>query len=106
MEQGELSSAKGELDVGGEVVAGEVESYLASPGPHFDLVFVDPPYSLSLASVERILDALPPRLAGGATVVLHRRAGEAPAAPPAGMVVADRRRYGDTEISRMVEENT
>jgi 16S rRNA (guanine966-N2)-methyltransferase len=94
------------VGLGGEVVAGDVGSFLERPGPPFDLAFVDPPYALSLASVESVLEALPPHLAEGAVIVLHRRAGEDGPAPPGGVVVVDRRRYGDTEITRMVKEAT
>jgi 16S rRNA (guanine966-N2)-methyltransferase len=94
------------LGLGGEVVAAEVGAFLERPGAPFDLAFVDPPYALSLASVESVLEALLPHLAGGAVIVLHRRAGEDGMAPPAGAVVVDRRRYGDTEITRMVKEAT
>jgi len=94
------------VGLGGEVVASDVGPFLERPGPAFDLAFVDPPYALSLASVESVLEALLPHLAGGAVIVLHRRAGEDEVAPPGGVVVVDRRRYGDTEITRMVKEAT
>jgi hypothetical protein len=35
--------------------------------------------------------------------VLHRRVGEG-LTPPSGLEVADRRRYGDSEITRLVKE--
>jgi 16S rRNA (guanine966-N2)-methyltransferase len=94
------------VGLGGEVIADEAARYLAHSGSLFDLAFVDPPYSLSLPSVTSVLDALLPRLVGGAVVILHRRAGEGEVDPPAGLVVVDRRRYGDTEITRMVKEET
>jgi hypothetical protein len=53
--------------------------------------------------VEQVLGALVRLLAGGAVVVLHRRAGEG-LTPPPGLEVADRRRYGDSEITRLVKE--
>jgi 16S rRNA (guanine966-N2)-methyltransferase len=91
------------VGLGGEVAAGDVDRYLESPGRDFDLAFVDPPYSISLASVQATLGRLVPRLAGDATVVLHRRVGTTPDAP-AGLTMVDQRRYGDSEITRMVKE--
>jgi len=91
------------VGLGGEMVAGDVADYLAREVGPFDLAFVDPPYALPLASVEQVLGALAPRLAGDATVVLHRRAGER-LTPPPGLEVTDRRRYGDSEITRLVKE--
>lgn len=94
------------VGLGGTVVAAEVSAFLERPGGRFDLAFVDPPYALSLASVASVLEALLPHLATGAVIVLHRRAGEDGPEPPDGVVVVDRRRYGDTEITRMVKEAT
>ncbi|MBN2114322.1 MAG: 16S rRNA (guanine(966)-N(2))-methyltransferase RsmD [Acidimicrobiia bacterium] len=91
------------VGLGGEVVAEDVASFLGRWGGPFDLAFVDPPYALPLASVEQVLGALVRLLAGGGTVVLHRRAGER-LHPPPGLEVVDRRRYGDSEITRLVKE--
>ncbi|HSQ37401.1 MAG TPA: 16S rRNA (guanine(966)-N(2))-methyltransferase RsmD [Acidimicrobiia bacterium] len=91
------------VGLGGEVVAGDVDTYLERAAGPFDLVFVDPPYARPLASVERALGRLVRLLAAGGTVVLHRRAGEGLGLLP-GLAVIDRRRYGDTEITRLVKE--
>jgi 16S rRNA (guanine966-N2)-methyltransferase len=91
------------VGLGGQVVAADVDAYLERAVGPFDLVFVDPPYALPLASVERSLGRLPDLLAGGGTVVLHRRAGQEFGRPP-GLTVIDRRRYGDTEITRLAKE--
>ena len=91
------------VGLGGEVVAGDVGDYLARASGPFDLAFVDPPYALPLASVEQVLGGLVRLLAGGGTVVLHRRAGEG-LVPASGLQVTDRRRYGDSEITRLVKE--
>lgn len=91
------------VGLGGEISAMDAARYLADPGPSFDIAFVDPPYASSLASVASILERLTPRLAPGAIVVLHRRVGTTPEGPPA-LAVVDQRRYGDSEITRMVKE--
>ena len=92
------------VGLGGEVIAGDVEEYLARAPGGFDLAFVDPPYALSLASVERILDKLTPSLSGGGIVVLHRRAADEHPELGSLLTLDDRRRYGDAEITRLVKE--
>ena len=92
------------VGLGGEIVSADVAAYLGRVVEEFDLVFVDPPYALSLASVERILGSVEPRLAERATVVVHRRVGGEAIKPPPGIVEADRRRYGGAEITRLVKE--
>jgi len=91
------------VGLGGEIVAADVDAHLARAAGPFDLVFVDPPYALPLASVEHALGRLARLLAAGGAVVLHRRAGEGLGLLP-GLTVIDRRRYGDTEITRLVKE--
>lgn len=92
------------VGLGGEVVAAKVEEYLERPGPAVDLAFVDPPYDLPLPSVEQVLRLLMHRLAMGAVVVVHRRAGSGKPVPPPGLVVEWQRKYGDAEITRLVKE--
>jgi len=93
------------VGLGGTIVRGDVEAHLRESIDLFDLVFVDPPYALALPSVEHVVGLLAPRLADGAVVVLHRRAGgDRPKLPP-GLDEVDRRRYGDAEISRMEKED-
>ena len=99
-----LRTNVGDVALGGEVFAGDVETYLRAAGPGFDLSFVDPPYAQPLPSVEHVLGVLDARLAGNAVVILHRRAsGERPTLP-AGLVEVDVRRYGDAEITRIQKE--
>jgi 16S rRNA (guanine966-N2)-methyltransferase len=94
------------VGLGGVVVAADVGGFLAGDDRRYDLAFVDPPYALSLASLQSILDRLVPRLGGGGVAVLHRRRDSSPPDTPAGMELVDRRRYGDSEISRMVKETS
>lgn len=90
----------------GEVVADDVLRYLRRATGRFDLAFVDPPYGLSLASVEEVLDALAPLLSSGAPVVLHRRAGERAPGAPDSLELVDQRRYGDSRLWRLQKEVT
>ena len=92
------------VGLGGEVVVSDVEDHLARLGPPVDLAFVDPPYDLPLPSVVRVLGSLVPRLREGATVVVHRRHGSGEVEAPDGLIVVDRRRYGDAEITRLNKE--
>ena len=86
------------VGLGGEVVASDVTSYLARTGDRFDLVFVDPPYRLSLALLEQVLAAAAGVLGNGGVMVVHRRAGEARPKGPDGITLRDDRRYGDTRL--------
>ncbi len=89
-----------EVRLGGEVVAGDVADFLSGECGPFDLAFVDPPYAVSLASLTDVLRLLDHRLAPGATIVVHRRAGQpAPEAPPSWDPAA-LRRYGDSVLYR------
>jgi 16S rRNA (guanine966-N2)-methyltransferase len=94
------------VELGGRVEVADCVSFLERDTGCYDLAFVDPPYARSLASVEIVLGLLAPRLAGGAIVVLHRRAGTGEPALPDGLEVSDRRRYGDAEITRLTKEET
>jgi len=88
------------VGLGGDVVAHDVESYIAGAVGSFDLAFVDPPYDLPLASVEELMEELVQRLGPGATVIVHRRFGEpAPDVSLSFELVWDRR-YGDARIWR------
>ena len=69
-----------------------------------DLVFVDPPYDLALPSVEAVLGQLVQWLADDATVVVHRRSGSGAIPGIPGLVLSDRRKYGDAEITRFTKE--
>ena len=96
-----LQSIEANLDAcgfTGTVVSSDVAEFLAKSTGQFDLVFVDPPYSLSLALVNNVLAAAADRLAEGGTMVVHRRAGETPPTPPIPTELSDERRYGDTQL--------
>ena len=91
------------VGLGGRVVVADVAVALEGMIGPYDLVFVDPPYALSLASVEDVLSSLTAKVAPGGTVVLHRPSGEAkPTA--AGLLEVDRRKYGGTTLWRYVKE--
>jgi 16S rRNA (guanine966-N2)-methyltransferase len=92
------------VGLGGTVVAGTVERFLASDTATYDLAFVDPPYEAPLPSVEQVLAALSERMNDGGVVVLHRRTGSEEPPFPADLAVTDRRRYGGAEITKLSKE--
>ena len=96
-----LATLRGNLEAlgfDGRVVAGDVGSFLTADVEAYDLVFVDPPYRLSLALVGEVLEGAAALLANGGTMVLHRRAGEPAPDAPAGTSRVDDRRYGTTQL--------
>ena len=74
---------------GGTVVVADALSFLIEPGEHFDLAFVDPPYSFTAWS--EILGRLPAAVA----VLEARRAVD----PGGGWEVTRSARYGDTSVT-------
>lgn len=87
------------VGLGGLVACREVGRHLRSPasaGGGFDLVFVDPPYPMELASVEQVLADLDPHLREGGYVIVHRPTGER--APVAPWSLDDERTYGGTHL--------
>lgn len=88
------------VGLGGSVMTMDVQRFLEGSNDEFDLVFVDPPYALELASVEEILELVVDRIPVGGTVVLHRPDGEDAAKAPMGLIKVDERRYGRTRLWR------
>ena len=66
-------------------------------GEPFDLVFLDPPYRSGLAEAALASAREGGWLAPGAVIVVELAADEVPPAPD-WLTLADRRRYGDTQI--------
>ena len=97
----------GMVGLGGQVVPTDVARFLArsaartirdGEGP-YDLVFVDPPYRHSLASVVATLRSLTPLVRMDGSVLVHRRSDtERPEAP--GLVAESEHTYGTTRIWR------
>jgi 16S rRNA (guanine966-N2)-methyltransferase len=88
----------GKVGLGGSVAAtGSRET--------FDLVFVDPPYELPLASVQEVLELLVDLLNPSAIVMLHRRAGDAEPTVPDALELTWHRQYGDAHIWRFTRKS-
>lgn len=81
------------------VVSGQpVQTFLAAASGTWDAVFLDPPYELGEPELMRALDALVPRLAPDAVVVLERSARDPEPGWPEGLRLDRRRDYGDTAL--------
>lgn len=95
-------AADGPIEV--QVVPQAVRTWLAAGGGRFDLVFSDPPYDVPDADVAADLDALLPRLADGALVLLERSVRSPVPVPPDGLVLERTRTYGDTAVHLLVRD--
>jgi 16S rRNA (guanine966-N2)-methyltransferase len=89
-----------DVALGGDVRAESVEVFLGRSTGRFDLVFIDPPWDLPSATLERQLAALDGLIATSGMVILSRRAGDLPPRAPETWRVATDKRYGDTRILR------
>jgi 16S rRNA (guanine966-N2)-methyltransferase len=93
-----LKSAPKGRTVAVDVSSAPVQAFVSGARQFWDVVFLDPPYDLGNAEVTHNLEALVPRLAPDAVVVLERGSRDgAPALPPE--LELDRRKdYGDTAL--------
>ncbi|MDV3127201.1 16S rRNA (guanine(966)-N(2))-methyltransferase RsmD [Mycobacterium sp. 21AC1] len=91
------------LEVGNAATVrrGSVESVLeAGSDSPVDLVLADPPYDVSAADVDAVLNTLVDGgwVGAGTVVLVERRASSAPVTWPAGWSALRARRYGDTRV--------
>lgn len=90
------------IGLGGDIVIQDVEAFVhsrPSGTDPFDLVFVDPPYAVPLASCVTLLEQLASHMRPGAIAVLHRRGGgDQPM--PTGFDLEWNRQYGGSEVWR------
>ena len=92
------------LDIGGNVVASEVDGFLDLCRDDYDLAFVDPPYAVPLASVVETVGKLSALLTPGSVVVVHRRRGEDWPVRIGDLALIDQRRFGGAELWRYEKE--
>ena len=82
-----------------ELIRGDAIAYLVKPGPKFDLILCDPPYTLARALGPDLEQALPQRLERGGRIVV-----ESPSRDPvalemgAGLDLMSDRRYGAASL--------
>jgi len=94
------------VDLGGSVISGDVDAFLARARGPFDVAFVDPPYAVPLPSLVETLQKLSPLLTEEGIAIVHRRAGEDPPDAVAGLVLVDERSYGSAVLWRYAKEQT
>ncbi|MGH4026417.1 MAG: 16S rRNA (guanine(966)-N(2))-methyltransferase RsmD [Pseudonocardiaceae bacterium] len=70
------------------------------PGPPYDVVFADPPYSLDDATLNEVLRVLADGhwLASGGLLVVERAVRTTPPTWPDGVAALTQRQYGDTAV--------
>ncbi len=95
----------GKVGLGGSVAATDVVDFVNGSRETFDLVFVDPPYELPLASVQEVLELLVDLLNPSAIVMLHRRAGDTEPTVPDALELTWHRQYGDAHIWRFTRKS-
>lgn len=93
-----LKSAPKGRAVSVEVSSSPVQTFVAGARQFWDVVFLDPPYELSNAEVAHNLEALVPRLAPDAVVVLERSSRDGAPALPDELQLDRRKDYGDTAL--------
>lgn len=90
-----------------EVVVQPVMRYLRSaPTEAFDLVFFDPPWTMSDPEQQQDLDLVAPAVRPHGTVAVNRRASSGELETPAGLWLAAAKRYGDGKIWMYSKETT
>jgi 16S rRNA (guanine966-N2)-methyltransferase len=88
------------VGLGGEIVAMSVHDYLQHSQDRFHLVFIDPPWDMETASLDRELEMVDRVLAPRAEIVVSRRHDDYPPRPPVAWRVVAEKRYGDTRVFR------
>ena len=73
-------------------------TYVKSASGSWDLVFVDPPYAMSNEQVSELLEALTPKLAEGAVVVVERSSRDAEPVWGEGLYCFSTRQHGETVL--------
>jgi 16S rRNA (guanine966-N2)-methyltransferase len=81
-----------------QVTGQPVQAFLGGSLAEWDLVFIDPPYELGLPELTHNLEALVPRLAADAVVVLERSSRTPAPLWPDGLELERRKDYGDTAL--------
>jgi pantetheine-phosphate adenylyltransferase len=91
------------LQARARVVRGDALAVLPRLRERFDLVLLDPPYASG--GIPRALRAIAQSgiLAPGATLVVEESSRQSEPASTPGLVVVDRRRYGETLLTRLVQ---
>jgi 16S rRNA (guanine966-N2)-methyltransferase len=81
-----------------DISSSPVQTFVAASRQFWDVVFLDPPYELGNAEVTHNLEALVPRLAPDAVVLLERSSRNGAPAVPDELALERRKDYGDTAL--------
>lgn len=85
-----------ELDI--RVAAQKVQAFLGTNPDVWDIVLIDPPYDLADGELRQALEALVPRLAPDAVVLIERSSRSTEPHWPHGLELDRRKDYGDTTL--------
>jgi 16S rRNA (guanine966-N2)-methyltransferase len=80
------------------VTAQSVQGFLATNTESWDIALLDPPYDLTDEQLQHALEALVPRLAPDAVVLVERSSRSPEPAWPTGLELDRRKDYGDTTL--------
>jgi 16S rRNA (guanine966-N2)-methyltransferase len=81
-----------------EVSSQPVQSWLSSNRDTWDIALLDPPYDLDEVELTLALEALVPRLAPDAVVMIERSSRSPAPSLPAGLTLDRKKAYGDTTL--------
>ncbi|CAN5356356.1 16S rRNA (guanine(966)-N(2))-methyltransferase RsmD [soil metagenome] len=81
-----------------DVTTQPVQAFLTGAMAEWDIAFLDPPYELRLPELAATLEALSPRLAPDAVVVIERSSRDPEPTWPQGLQLDRRKDYGDTTL--------
>ena len=104
------SGSSGATGSAARVQQSQALTYVKSASGPWDLVFVDPPYAMPNEQVSELLEALTPKLAEGAVVVVERSSRDAEPVWGEGLYCFSTRQHGETVLYYVepdeVEEQT
>lgn len=92
------------IGLGGSIVPRPVREFLTRTRDSFDLVFIDPPWTMASGQLEQDFELLDAVLAPDGRVVASRRHTDRAPDPPETWRVATDKRYGDSRIFRYEKE--
>lgn len=81
-----------------DVATQAVQTFLDATVGEFDIVFIDPPYEVDAEELVQNLEALAPKLAPHAVVVVERSARSPEPTWPVGLELERRKDYGETAL--------
>ena len=93
-----LSRGSGATGSAARVQQSQALTYVKSASGPWDLVFVDPPYAMPNEQVSELLEALTPKLAEGAVVVVERSSRDPEPVWGEGLYCFSTRQHGETVL--------